>query len=63
MVLYMVSERGLAGGLGFEPLPPPIFSQFKMDTKAIYVPKMGARDPLFNPKMGFRVRGSVEYKV
>ena len=51
--VYMVSELRFAGGLGFEPLPPPNILTIRMDTKAIYAPKMGARDPLSTQKWAF----------
>ena len=37
-----------------------------MDTKAIYISKMGVRDPLFNPNNGISEWGGVlkyEYKI
>ena len=60
MILNMVLELWFDGGLKFNSPSAPIFSQFNKDMKALIALKMGARDLLFNPKMGFRVSGSVE---
>ena len=54
----MVSELWFGGGLNFDSPSPPIFSQFNMDTKTLIALEMGARDPLFNPRVNLQLKAS-----
>lgn len=56
----MVPELSVVRGLKFDSLTPPIFSIFNVDEMANYYLKM---DPLFDPIIGFQVRGSTELLI